>query len=142
METPLPTSDPASFERFFTNKIKNIQQEVRKDVYAAADLGVEEMQHLISVRGTAKGGRRPEIAGRIDTGQMKNDVDRKRSGNQHFVTAKFGWVKNREDYYVLQEEGFRHRGGVSVEAMYALQDAYESVTSALKQDIDRAVRDA
>ncbi|HMA77831.1 MAG TPA: hypothetical protein VKP88_01670, partial [Candidatus Paceibacterota bacterium] len=51
-------------------------------------------------------------------------------GNQR-KTAAFGWIRNFEDYFLLQEEGFYHPrasevGGSSgrrVPGMFALRDA-------------------
>ena len=53
-----------------------------------------------------------------------------------------GWIKRKEFYYSLQEAGFEHSPGVTVEGMYALADASDWAMKQFKQDMDRVVKNA
>ena len=90
-------------------------------VLDSAEYGAGLMRHYIETRGTGYvgPGLRATAEGRIDTGQMYDDVGvgqvrRNPSG----VAVNFGWVGNVEDYYRWQEDGFG-----KVPPMHALLDA-------------------
>lgn len=90
--------------------------------------GAQEMQHYIASRGTSYSQSQGR-SGRVDTETMINDVGYHR--NPHASTKvfswEFGWIDEFLSYFGLQEKGFRHTGGTSVEPMYALRDASTTV---------------
>lgn len=138
----MPVRKSPNLAVFFEAKIDRMTSEVREAVADAGAEGASEMRQMISTRGTAKGGRNPSNPGRIDTGDMLNDVKSKSSGSAGSVRAQFGWLGGQQKYYHYQEKGFRHRNGVDVEGMYALVDSFELVTEDLKQKIGAAIRRA
>lgn len=86
------------------------------------------MKDLIASRGTnrqwsrAWNGRTHSGPGRIDTGNMYEAVTWWVSPDGY--RGEFGWLNNREPYFLYQEEGFPHWiTGEMVPAMLALQDA-------------------
>jgi hypothetical protein len=122
------------FRRWFEAKLDEITDASRRAVEQAADRGANLTRQYISTRGTPKSGK----AGRIDTGRMLNAVEsRVTKSNDEEVESRFGWLDDREAYFLLQE------GGTStIPAMYALSDAGEEVIRDVERDIDRIVRRA
>lgn len=128
--------DPVRWFRGKVGRIEDGAQEVMQDVM---DDAAYLMADYISTRGTAKSGK----PGRIETKQMHNDVDsRVTSFGEGRVRGTFGWINRKEDYYGLQEGGFDHIGGTSVEGMYALRDAADWAFKQYQEDIRRVVRNA
>lgn len=97
---------------------------VDTDLAAIASEGKDEMQSYIASRGTAYS-RSQGRSGRQESNTMYDDVSfRKNPFPSNLVFSwEFGWVGAFERYFGLQEKGFRHVGGTSVEPMYALRDA-------------------
>lgn len=123
--------------RWYRGKVEAIESANEEALEQAAKEGAELMKHYISTRGTAKSGK----AGRIETRDMLNAVtseviSRGPGKNQ----ANFGWLKTREDYFALQEGGFEHSPGVTVEGMYALTDAAEETFRELRERIERNLK--
>lgn len=58
----------------------------------------------------AKGGG---IQGRVDTGQMYEDVDYQVEYNAHEIVARWGWTRDFKDYYGYQDAGTKHLRGMS-----------------------------
>lgn len=126
--------DVGSVVNWFKQIMERVEDGNSNAISQAVSDGENTMKHLIASRGTAKSGK----AGRIETGNMHNSVtssfNQTARGN---AVGRFGWLKNREDYFGFQEGGFEHaRSGVDVEGMYAMVDAYELV----KQELEQAVR--
>ena len=136
----MPVTKRADFEKVFQAKMNKISAETRAATRAAAEIGAETMKQHISTRATAKGGRRPEHPGRVDTGAMLNAVSVRSSGNQYFSKSAFGWLSSKQDYFGHQEFGFNHRSAGAVPGMYALTDAFEEVTNELWHDIEGIVK--
>lgn len=131
-----PDGDVVKWFRGKVAKIEDGAQEVLQD---AMDDGAYLMADLISSRGTAKSGK----AGRIETKQMHNDVDSAvKSYGEGKIRGTMGWIKRKEFYYSLQEAGFEHSPGVTVEGMYALADASDWAMKQFKQDMDQVVKNA
>lgn len=68
--------------------------------------------------------------GRVNTGKMRDSVGvRFESGGKKVISA-FGWIRNFEDYFGYQEEGFRHvQAKITVPGMFALRDARRYVVN-------------
>lgn len=109
------------FTAVLRSRAKAIQDGSDEVVEDAAEYGAARMREMIASRGTGYVGRGPRATpdGRIDTGQMYDDVS---VGNVRHnpsgVAVNFGWVGNVEDYYRYQEDGFKN-----VPPMHALLDA-------------------
>lgn len=125
--------------RWYRGKVEPLERANEADMEQAAKEGAELMKHYISTRGTAKSGK----AGRIETRNMLNAVTHELTTRGPGKTqANFGWLKQREDYFALQEGGFEHSPGVTVEGMYALTDAAEETFRDLRGRIERNLKDA
>lgn len=129
----------AEIVRWFRGKRKDVEEAAVGVLYDAAIEGEQTMQHLIATRGTAKSGK----AGRIDTGRMHDAVTSRVVRRSDGAQLDIGWIRDREDYFLMQEGGFFNvAAGVDVEGMYALQDTAEMVFNKLDNDIERAIRNA
>lgn len=125
--------------KWFRGKVTNIESGAAQALQDAMDDGAIMMADLISSRGTAKSGK----AGRIETKKMHNDVDSLVTlADSGRVTGRMGWVRKRENYYALQEGGFEHSPGVTVEAMYALHDAADWAMQQFEEDLKDVVKNA
>lgn len=131
--------DTGAVVNWFKQITDRVEAGTSASLSQAASDGENTMKHLIATRGTAKSGK----AGRIDTGEMYSAVTSSfnRTGKGNAV-ARFGWLKERKDYYGFQEAGFDHVNGVTVEGMYAMTDAYELIRKQLAEDLKRGVRGA
>lgn len=93
---------------------------------------------LIATTGTGWENR----SGRVDTGAMLEAVKSskpKRSGST--VSAEFGWLEDPQDYYVYQEQGFRHyRTGNDVKGMHALLDGFTAAKEVVVRGLARMVK--
>ena len=60
-----------------------------------------------------------------------------RGSNQYNRQYRFGWLKDPEDYFLYQEEGFWHWGaGKSIEGILALKQGHDAATRAAEIAID------
>lgn len=117
--------------------MKQITDIIHEVAEEAAEKGENITKHHIETRGTEKSGKR----GRVDTGAMRDAVTGKvTEKSPDSATAVFGWVEGSPEYAKYQEYGFKHRGGVDVEGMYALTDAGEEVMDDLKEDLRSRLR--
>lgn len=113
--------DLNKYTAYLRSRSKKIQNDGERIAQDAAEFGARKMQEFIETRGTGYVGRGPRATpeGRIDTGYMYDQVGvsaprRTATG----VAINFGWVKDVEDYFALQERGFKN-----VPPMHALLDA-------------------
>ncbi len=128
--------DPVRWYRGKVARVEEGSEEVLRDVMDDAAI---MMAQNVSTRGTAKSGK----PGRIETKKMHNDIDAKTTVSEAGrVTGRFGWIKNREDYYGFQEGGFDHVNGGHVEGMYALADAAEWANKQFAEDMRNVIRNA
>lgn len=128
-----------SLETWFDGLLKKHSEGVADLVEDAVERGEQITKHNIETRGTLKSGKR----GRVVSGAMRDAVDSEvTERSRDRVRGKFGWIKDFEDYFGYQELGFEHRGGVTVDGMYALSDAAEEVFADVEEDIDRIIRDS
>lgn len=127
-----------SMGSWFKSKLERIAEIIEETAEDAAEKGESITKHHIETRGTAKSGKR----GRIETGRMRDAVKGSVSDKTATsATARFGWLEGSPEYAKYQEPGFKHRGGVTVEGMYALTDAGEEVIQDAKEDLRSKLRD-
>lgn len=120
-------------------------------MYEGSRMGVEMMRERIGNDSGGKGawtrdwgeyydypeshavkGRTGSVGGRVATGNMRDSVTSwtsKGTGSKDGKTRMaFGWPRNVEPYFLMQEYGFNHRdAGHRVQGMFALQNTYEDV---------------
>jgi hypothetical protein len=84
-------------------------------VVEAAAIGAETMQQIIETTGTGWDGRLGPNDGRVDSGHMLNDVSYDKQAHigvsrtgRGSRSARFGWIKNYQDYYGYQDQGFEN----------------------------------
>lgn len=77
--------------------------------------------------------------GRYETGAMEHAVvSRVSRGPSGQLTGRFGWLQDRDEYYLYQEGGFDHvRAGRRVEGMYAIADTADEIFPDLYRSIGR-----
>jgi hypothetical protein len=105
-----------------------------------AEAGRDEMVRLIETRGTnirwekkwkgRKSGTYKQISspGRIDSGDMRDAVGVRFERGAQQTNAAFGWIRNFENYFGYQDQGFYHvKANRMVEGMFALRDARQYV---------------
>lgn len=64
-----------------------------------------------------------------------------RGSNQYNRQYRFGWLKDPQDYYLYQEEGFWHWGASkSIEGMFALEEGFDKAVYIADQAIDDLMR--
>jgi len=107
---------------------QNIKDAAEQIVEEFAHDGERDMEQIIQTATTPTGERRASgldanrtgsvSPGRIDSGLMINQVSSEFSANGNTFTGEFGWTKEVEDYFLLQENGTK-----KIEAMHALQGA-------------------
>lgn len=109
------------FTAVLRSKARALRENSDDVVLDAAEFGAAKMRYNIMTRGTGYVGRgaRATPEGRIDTGQMYDDVSiGEIRHNPSGVAINFGWTGNVEEYYRIQEDGFGN-----VPPMHALLDA-------------------
>lgn len=122
--------NPQSIAKWWRGKQIGLDNVANEAAEEFARVGETRMREYISTRGTGYVGRgsRAVPYGRIDFGNMIDDVTsgvHKQFGRK---TSAFGWLNNKEEYYSLQETGFQ-----DVHGMYALADAGEDAAEAYKR---------
>jgi hypothetical protein len=129
-----------------------VSQEVEEMTQEMADLGAERTRYYIRTRGTNKTwgqeseGTRGKPSGwwskktgryrygsfssRFDSGDMLRAVGTQIAAGPRQSRAVFGWVRNVEDYFRYQEEGFFNvKARLRVDGMFALRDARKDVVA-------------
>lgn len=127
----------------------SILDRAEKALEEALEKGEDAMREAISTRGTGKtwqkpwGGRSGSIPGRVDSGDMLDDVDSKiLERTNDTVSGQLGWDDNSPLYYQLQEGGFNHWiTGEQVEGMMALRDAADIAKRSLIADLQDIGKD-
>lgn len=106
---------------------KKMQAETREAAKDAAEILAGKMTYYIkTATGTISG------PGRVKTGDMLGDVKVRSKGNSAWGSAEAGWIDMVKDYYVYQEEGFRHvRSGRYIPGMFAFGQAWIEATDYL-----------
>lgn len=124
---------------------KSVLDKVEDAMETALEKGQDAMREAISTRGTGNvwekpwGGRAGSFPGRVDQGDMLDDVEGKLlPRTPKTVSGQLGWDENSPLYYSLQEAGFNHSiTGEEVEGMMALHDAAEVARRSLIQDLEQ-----
>lgn len=104
----------------------------------ALDDGVEWMKLVIDNSGTGWVGRGPMASpeSRNDYGYMKDAVDRTPVHYEgRTLAGKLGWVYEEEDYFGLQDQGFKHFSGKYVEGMNALAQGMAFARETLEAEL-------
>lgn len=140
MKVSVKYSGPGtSAQTWFEGVQRNMINDIKGIIKEATENGETDTKRYIENRGTLKSGKQ----GRIETGKMRDSVDSEYKDNgKAGATGKFGWINEFERYFGLQEEGFTHTSGVSVEGMYALTDAGNEAESFVVSEIDKVIRRA
>lgn len=113
-----------------------VQQEIGDFTMEVAELGAEVAREIIRTEGRNRTWARPWRSektgrvrsgsgpGRIDSGDMLNNIDVQFQRGEKQSRAVFGWVKTYENYYKFQEEGFVHWiSGEEIPGMFAIRDS-------------------
>ncbi len=137
-----------------------VQEESLKMAREIAEMGEQEMKSNILASGTAFSQKARQAGinqgpGRFRTGAMYNAVSSKVEGGSKITRSVFGWIKDFEQYFLYQENGFDNKffanygsngalitsgGQPSVRAakfprttkgMFALRDARQTVVNEL-----------
>lgn len=126
--------------KWVESKVSKIESANRESMTQAVTESSQLMKEHISNRGTAHSGKR----GRIETAKMVGAVNSTVSERtQQKWSGAFGWLTERESYFLYQEDGFTHLGaGRKVEGMYAMRDAGDQVWDQLKAKLEANVRGA
>ena len=114
---------PTAFVRRATEKV---DQDVDDSLKLAAMEGLDVMETVMLTED------------RIDNGIMVSGASMdSRGSNQYNRQYRFGWLKDPEDYFLYQEEGFWHWGaGKSIEGILALKQGHDEATRAAEIAID------
>lgn len=120
-------------------KLENAtEQEIQELTVEAANYGADRMAEYISTRGTGNlwekpwGGKTGSFIGRVTTGEMLRSVGARAEQGPSQSRAAFGWIRNVQDYFKYQENGFYHvLAGYRIEPMFALRDARLDVVKKL-----------
>lgn len=111
---------------------KGVKESSRKDVVEnaliAAIAGKNAGQNTIATTPSDLS-REPKI-GRIWTGAMYEDFDADVTQRGNNITVKVGWLKRKQKYYHIQEDGGvvnTNRGPITVSGMHALTNALMAV---------------
>jgi len=125
-------------ERWFSQKLAEINAIPHEVAATAAQEGKEITRDLIETSGTVKSGKR----GRIETGAMRDAVDGKdRRVSATEAEARWGWLTGAPEYAGLQEHGFAHVGGVTVDGMYSLDSSKDDVMAHVRDEVKRRISD-
>lgn len=92
---------------------KIVEEETKAFAEELARFGSERMKEYIKTRGTAFSSAAQSSGinrgpGRIRTGNMYNSVDYRVEAGPTRISAAFGWIRNFEQYFIYQEQGFRN----------------------------------
>lgn len=119
-------SNAQDLVKWFRGKVAAFDEAGLEAVEAFANEGAMATKRHIATRGT-EWTRRQGRYGRIDTANMIDSVDSEiTTRGKNSVQGNFGWIKNRELYFALQEGGFTiWNSGHRVEGMHAIADAAE-----------------
>ena len=123
MDGPGPTA-------FLERTMQKVDQDVDDSLKLAAMEGADKMETVMLQEN------------RIDTAKMLDGVSiDARGSNQFNRRYRFGWLKNPQDYFLYQEEGFWHWGaGKSIEGIFALKQGFDHAVTQAEIAIDGVMR--
>lgn len=110
--------------------MQKVDQDVDDSLKLAAMEGADKMETVMLQEN------------RIDTAKMLDGVSiDARGSNQFNRRYRFGWLKNPQDYFLYQEEGFWHWGaGKSIEGIFALKQGFDHAVTQAEIAIDGVMR--
>lgn len=117
---------------------ERVMENLEPAIKEASREGARLMRDFINTRGTGYRGRR----GRVESGKMLEQVSNtaERVGSTR-LQARWGWIKDREKYFLYQENGFRSTmTQQDVAPMHALLDSFIRVRAEFIADVSKAVR--
>ena len=125
--------------RWFRARVTNLESGAVDAVEKAAEEGAEMAREVILSSGTARSGKE----GRVDTWRMFDAIESQVTlSDRGRVTGRFGWLRDRADYFTLQEGGFNHTSGVNVPGMEAIKQAQEHSQEVFEAELRKAMRNA
>lgn len=141
--------EPGAMGAWYRSKMAKVQDGIDEAMEDAGQMGEDLMKEYIQTRGTGRiwayprNGRDGSYPGRVDSGKMLRAVGHRTLNRGGSKQLRIGWVSGtREDYFWLQDEGFEHPNGMTIEGMNSLQDATEAALNDLMVNLRREVRNA
>lgn len=140
---------------FVATPMKAVQQVTEGfDMGALVKDAADLMKQMISVRGTGRSwsgdfgslphgypGRTSSTPGRVASGNMRDSVAWRVEMNGGKLIGEFGWLTNRDPYFLFQEDGFSHNiTGEKIAGMLALQDAGIQSREEFLRRLSRAIK--
>lgn len=140
---------------FVATPMKAVQQVTEGfDMGALVKDAADLMKQMISVRGTGRSwsgdfgslphgypGRTSSTPGRVASGNMRDSVSWRVEMNGGKLIGEFGWLTNRDPYFLYQEDGFSHNiTGEKIAGMLALQDAGIQSREEFLRRLSRAIK--
>ena len=127
---------------------ERLGQELPGIMHDVVDQGEVDMKQIITDATTDTGLARSEgkssgprdaglgIAGRVESDDMRQSVTSEVTKDGNTVTGKWGWIDNFEEYFALQDDGFR-----SVEGAHALLGSFVKGRDLLGERIDAVIEE-
>lgn len=123
--------------RWFDAKARKLDKDVAEAIDFGAELGKDIMESKMLQR-------REMRTPRMHTSVTKDN----RGSNQFKRRVRFGWLRDPQDYFLYQEEGFKHVGGwknkegitTQIKGMFALKDAQAEAEEFVTQEINKIMR--
>lgn len=147
------SSKPEDFERWASAKIGDTQTTLKNIVDVAVTEGATAMREITLNNGTnndwgafwpsrAFGRKSSSTRARVDTGEMLNSIDSKiLDSSPTKASGEFGWTKNQQEYFIYQDQGFRHWiTGEWIYGMEALRNAYSHSVYVLQTELRKAFK--
>lgn len=120
---------------------------IERAMLEAMRLGVDTGRDVIETSGTDQewsrpwGGRSGGGRGRVDTRKMVDEFGAEVDIGNGVVTGKLGWVREKEDYFFYQDQGFWHvLSQREIEGMYALRNAGQEAWEHLRAESEKCLR--
>lgn len=115
-----------------------VMERLEPAIKEASREGARLMREYINSRGTGYRGHR----GRVESGKMLEQVSNTAERvDSTRLQARWGWIKDRERYFLYQENGFRSTmTQQDVAPMHALLDSFIRVRTQFIADVSKAVR--
>ena len=134
----MPSGFGATFDAWLRRKQGRLREVAKETVREVADDSAFTMQSIIATRPSAQSGK----TGRVETGKMMDSVQsRKVHETKDALDVRFGYLRGRQLYYALQDQGFTHvPDGAWIQGTYALDDSYEWAGSELRKRLGDNLR--
>lgn len=150
-----PVTKITNLEAWGHAKVRALNDNLAEAMEDIAEEGQQLVHEYISTRGTANPeyggktawkktyrGKSGPSQGRVNTGQMRADIESRFIRTSDVFIGSFGWLDHFEDYYGLQEVGFEHEGtGEHIAGMFAMADAKDIMFERAKKRLNRVVHE-